>query len=116
MAKRGNVQISDFYCTKCGNRSIPLARRDGHYREAGHLKKLWCWHCKEEINHAEVRPFGEYNYDDFVEEFVLGRFVNGEKIPVADLKSCGNVSCRYNRDGKCWNSNNSFKCNLKEGD
>lgn len=114
MSKKTNIKISDFYCTKCGNKSIPIARRDGRYKEAGHLKKLWCYHCKEEVNHAEVRPFGKYSYFDFCEEFICGRFINGEKIPIAELKSCGRSDCRYNKNGKCWNSNNSFMCDLKQ--
>ena len=114
MARNREIQISDFYCTKCGNKSIPIARKEGRYKEAGHLKKLWCYHCKEEINHAEVRPFGGYNYEDFVEDFICGRFVNGKKIPIAQLRSCGRTNCRYNKHGKCWNSNNSFMCDLKQ--
>ena len=72
---------SEFYCTKCGRRGIPIARKVGKQREAGHLKKLYCPFCREEVNHAEIRPFGEYNYEDFKLEFDLGRFVNGNKIP-----------------------------------
>ena len=114
MARNKEIQISDFYCTKCGNKSIPIARKEGRYKEAGHLKKLWCYHCKEEINHAEVRPFGGYNYEDFVEDFICGRFVDGKKIPIAQLRSCGRTNCRYNKHGICWNSNNSFMCDLKQ--
>lgn len=114
MGKKADVKISDFYCTKCGGRSIPLPRKNGRFKEPGHLKSLWCFRCKEEVNHAEIRPFGDYSYDDFCEEFILGRFVNGHKIPIADLQSCGKIDCRYNRHGKCWNSNNSFPCNLKK--
>ena len=108
MARNKEIQISDFYCTKCGNKSIPIARKKGRYKESGHLKKLWCYHCKEEVNHAEVRPFGGYSYEDFVEDFICGRFVDGKKIPIAQLRSCGRTNCRYNKHGKCWNSNNSF--------
>lgn len=110
MPRNNAVEISDFYCTKCGNKSIPLARRNGRYREAGHLKKLWCYRCRAEVNHAEVRPFGNYDYNDFVEEFICGRFVNGEKEPIANLYSCSNTTCRYNKHGKCWNSNGSMNC------
>lgn len=114
MGKKADIKISDFYCTKCGKCSMSLPRRNGRYREPGHLKTLWCYHCKEEVNHAEIRPFGGYNYDDFCEEFICGRFVNGRRVPVAQLHGCGRSECRYNRDGKCWNANNSFACDLKK--
>ena len=72
---------STFYCTKCGNRGLPVIRRSGAEREAGHLKKLYCIHCKEEWNFAEVRPFGDYNYEDFLVEFRNGNFDNeGNRI------------------------------------
>lgn len=110
MAKNQEITTSEFYCTKCGRRGIPIARRIGSQREAGHLKKLYCLNCKEEVNHAEVRPFGDYNYEDFLEEFNLGRFVNGERVPGCDLLQCSKLECEYNRGGRCWNSNESFDC------
>ena len=39
MAKNQEITTSEFYCTKCGRRGIPIARRIGSQREAGHLKK-----------------------------------------------------------------------------
>lgn len=108
--KKQEHTTSDFYCTKCGRKGIPIVRRAGQQREAGHLKKLFCLYCQEETNHAEVRPFGAYNVEDFREEFELGRFVDGQKIPIAELMSCTNVKCEYNKSGKCWNSNHSYNC------
>ena len=41
----------------------------------------YCIHCKEEWNFAEVRPFGDYNYEDFLVEFRKGNFDNeGNRI------------------------------------
>ena len=111
MPRNKNVIKSDFYCTKCGKRGIPIARKAGQQRELGHLKKLFCLYCQEETNHAEVRPFGRYRYENFLEEFELGRYINGNKIPIADLMSCSQIDyCKYNKDGKCWNSNYSYEC------
>ena len=107
---RQQITLSDFYCTKCGKKGLPIVRRVGSQREAGHLKKLYCIYCKEEVNHAEVRPFGDYNYEDFKMEFELGRFVNGLKTPIAELNSCSKVDCKYNVNGKCWNSQETFDC------
>ena len=114
MPKNKTVVKNDFYCTECGNRGIPAARTTRHQREAGHLKRMYCLFCKKETNHAEIRPFGNYRYEDFREEFELGRFVDGVKIPVKDLKSCSNMECDYNKHGKYWNSNGSYKCETRE--
>lgn len=105
-----NHTTSEFYCTICGHQGIPIARNKGRQREAGHLKKLFCLRCGQETNHAEIRPFGSYTLDNFKEEFELGRFVDGNRIPVADLMSCSKVDCKYNKNGKCWNSNYSYDC------
>ena len=108
--KKSRITISNMYCTECGNRGIDIARRPGQQREAGHLKKLFCLNCQKETNHAEIRPFGSYTLKDFEEEFKLGRFINGNKIPIAELLSCSKINCEYNKNGKCWNSNYSFHC------
>ena len=108
---RNRVTLSDFYCTKCGKKGIPIARKVGAQREAGHLKKLYCLYCGEEVNHVEIRPFGNYKYEDFKQEFDLGRFTkDGLRKPIAELYSCSNIECQYNVNGKCWNSNNSYNC------
>lgn len=109
-SKTEKVIISDMYCTKCGKKGISIPRRPGQYRAAGHLKNLFCIYCKEETNHAEIRPFGSYTLDNFKEEFKLGRFVDGQKVPVTELISCKKIDCEYNRSGKCWNANRSYNC------
>lgn len=65
---------NDFYCVKCGNKGIPIARKKGQEREAGHLKKLYCLKCKDETNHVECKPFSHYEYTDFLDEFENGNF------------------------------------------
>lgn len=109
MAKPATI-TSDFYCVRCGQKGIPIARKNGAQREAGHLKKLYCMYCKEEINHAEVRAFGSYNYEDFKLEYDLGRFVNDQRVPLTDCLGCSKEECEYNINGKCWNANKSFNC------
>lgn len=72
---------SDFYCVLCGNKGIPIARRSGGKREAGHLKKLYCLKCKKETNHAEVQEWTHYEYKDFQFEFNNSNFSeNGDRI------------------------------------
>lgn len=103
-------EVSEFYCTCCGNKGIPIVRKPGQTREPGHLKKLYCLYCKTDTNHVEIRPYGKYYYEDFQEEFELGRFFEGKRIPVTQLMFCSKHNCNYNVNGRCWNSNYSFKC------
>lgn len=76
MAKNNNFAESEFYCTKCGKKGIPVLRRKGQEREAGHLKKLFCLNCQQECNHAECKPYSHYDYEDFKNEFENGNFNN----------------------------------------
>lgn len=109
MAKQP-LSFSDFYCVECGHKGIPIVRNIGAQRESGHLKNLFCLNCGKECNHAEIRPGSNYTYEDFKLEFESGRFVDGKRIPIADLISCNNSDCKYNFSGKCWNANKSFNC------
>lgn len=109
---------SRFFCTKCGREGLEVTRKKGQQREPGHLKKLYCIYCQEEVNHAEIREIGGYSIDDFKQEYNLGRFVNGNRIDTKDLLDCSCSSCQFNVNGKCWNSNWSNNCGhrVKEGD
>ena len=109
---------SRFFCTCCGREGIPIQRKKGSEREAGHLKQLYCIYCKKEVNHAEVREIGGYTIEDFKKEYLLGRFVNGVRVSENDLLGCSCDFCEYNINGKCWNSNNSYSCKyrIKDGD
>ena len=101
------TSISDFYCTECMSKGIPIPRQEGKQREPGHLKKMYCFKCNEKKNFVEIKPFGSYTYEDFQLEYELGRFKNGVRTPVKDLTGCKNYICQYNVDGRCWNSNYS---------
>ena len=65
---------SEFYCCKCGTKGIPIARKKGKAREAGHLKKLYCLKCGKETNHAECKEFTHYSKTDFEFERQYGNF------------------------------------------
>ena len=69
-----NISISDFYCTCCSHKGIPIIRTIGKEREPGHLKKLFCFTCQEEKNMVEIKPRGKYTLDDFLIEFKHGNF------------------------------------------
>jgi hypothetical protein len=110
MAKFYNMTPSRFFCTQCGREGIPVQRKKGQEREGGHLKKLYCMYCKQEVNHAEIREIGGYDIEDFKQEYNLGRFVDGNRIAIKDLLDCSCSSCPFNVNGKCWNSNWSNDC------
>ena len=72
---------SDFYCTQCGNKGLPVQRLKGQEREKGHLKILYCIYCNKETNHVEIRSDQKYTYKDFKTEFEYGNFnSSGERI------------------------------------
>lgn len=100
--KRMKIEISDFYCTCCGKKGICIPRKKGNAREKGHLKKMYCLYCQKEVNFAEVAPNSSYNYEMFKQEFEMGRFVDGIRIPIKELKFC-DKECKYNIDDRCWN-------------
>lgn len=75
MSRKSGFNIdSEFYCTSCGNKGIPIARRGSHGREAGHLKRLFCLHCQREVNHVECKANTKYDKDDFQFEFDYENF------------------------------------------
>lgn len=89
MPKNKEVITSDFYCTKCGNKGIPIARKIGKQKEPGHLKKLYCLYCKEEVNFVEVKEYGNtYTKEDFDLEYNFGNFSsNGDrKLPYKQFR------------------------------
>ena len=98
--KANNFLPSDFYCTECGRKGIPIIRIAGKEREAGHLKKLYCLYCQKETNHAEIRPFGKYNKEDFKKE---------------NLMFCSKEDCEFNVNKRCWNCSYSFDCEYRIG-
>ena len=71
---RKNIVMSEFYCTQCGAKGLPVWRRRGNEREAGHLKKLYCLKCSRETNHAEFKEYTHYQFEDFKTEYEYGNF------------------------------------------
>ena len=77
----GKMLQSDFYCTECGKKGMPLPRKEGQMREAGHLKKIYCLYCGRETNMVEIRPIGTgYTLQDFEDEMRYGNFRDGNRI------------------------------------
>jgi hypothetical protein len=109
---KADFTISRFFCCGCGQEGIMIPRKVGNQRKKGHLKKIYCVRCGE-FNHVEIQPSSSYTVENFKEEFNLGRFVNGERVPIAELDNCKEEKCDYCKNGKCWNANHSFNKCLK---
>lgn len=82
--RANNYTISNFYCTRCGKKGIPISRPKSLQREFQHYKRLYCVYCQEEINHVEIREFDNYSYEDFKEDFEAGKFIQEEIIDEED--------------------------------
>lgn len=72
MAYRGIYVEHSFYCINCGNKGIPLMRKQGMMREAMHRKRLYCYHCRTDVNHVECRTLEEI--EAFKEDFEQGLY------------------------------------------
>ena len=113
MSKNCKQVQSRFFCTKCGKEGLPVYRKMGQERKSGHLKKLYCLYCGEETNHCEIKDSGKYTYEDFEQEFKMGRFIEGKREALEDCLNCSKENCPFNLNGKCWNANNSIQCSHK---
>ena len=96
--------LSDFYCTCCGHKGIPVIRKIGAERESGHLKKLFCLYCQEERNMVEIKNKGKYTLEDFEIEYNEGNFINGERIKPYKQFIAEHYQNK-NRRGKGYNGN-----------
>ena len=66
------LESHDFFCTCCGNKGIGIWRNTAAQRGRGHLKKLYCIHCKREVNHYEC--YNEADVEKFKRKFENGDF------------------------------------------
>ena len=79
----GKIDIHDFYCMNCGNKSLPCVRPQAHRREQFHRKKLYCATCGFVVNHIECRS--DEDAYKFKEAFKNGEFQEEVKN---SLKEC----------------------------
>jgi len=80
---------SEMYCTQCGKRNIPVQRKIGQEREPGHLKRMWCIHCRKEVNMVEIKEkCSGYTYEDFRDEFNWKNFDKdgNRRLSLSDFK------------------------------
>jgi hypothetical protein len=76
-----------FYCLQCGNKGIPLMRKVAKKKEPFHRKRLYCFHCKTEINHIECK--NDWEVKEFKENFMKGVYVNEAQASVSFIRSGG---------------------------
>ncbi len=74
-----------FYCMNCGNRGIPIARSRGHLRGRMHRKKIYCMHCKTEVNHIECKDMADV--EEFMTNFKNGVYKNEAEESISHVRS-----------------------------
>ncbi len=82
---KSNIEQHQFYCIKCGQAGMPLARQASRRRERFHRKVLYCIHCKEEVNHIECK--NEADIIEFKENFANGVYKDECEESLAYLRS-----------------------------
>ncbi len=87
MARAKKTDLHDFYCIKCGNKGIPIARQRSHNHGKFHRKKLYCLHCKQETNHVECK--NEIETYEFLEDFRNGVYEDEAKEYISDVRDTG---------------------------
>ena len=66
------TEIHDFYCIKCGEKALSLPRKISHKYQKHHFKKLWCYHCGQEINTVECR--NDQEVKEFKDKWDAGEY------------------------------------------
>lgn len=69
---RNTYDVHEFYCMKCGQKNMSLQRKVNHKHAKHHRKKLWCWHCKQEVNCIECK--NDQEVQEFLENFKAGKY------------------------------------------
>ena len=79
--------IHEFRCMNCGKPGIPLARKQSHLHGRLHRKKLYCPHCKAEVNHIEIKS--EDDLQEFLENWEAGEYYDEAQESMAHCGSAG---------------------------
>lgn len=88
MARRNNKMVmNDFYCMNCGKKNMTLPRRDSHQHGRFHRKRLYCFYCKEEVNHIECKTYEDVM--EFRENFENGVYEDEAKDSISYVRSRG---------------------------
>lgn len=73
-----------FFCMKCGMENFTIPRKGNQKHEKFHRKKLYCWHCRCEVNNIECRNQAEV--DEFRENFENGVYKDECEESLAAIK------------------------------
>ena len=84
MGRNCNYEEHSFFCLRCGNKGIPVQRKKGFQHADNHRKKLYCIHCKEEVNHIECKTFEDVI--NFKENFQNGVYQNEAEESVSFVR------------------------------
>lgn len=82
-----NIEFHSFMCINCGKRAYTLPRPKGHKYKQGHLKKLYCPHCKQEFNCVEC--FDDKDVIKFRENFEKGEYNEEKENSISALRNPG---------------------------
>ena len=87
MGRHATCAEHNFYCLKCGNKGIPLMRKQGFQHERMHRKKLYCIHCHQEVNHIECKTLEDVEI--FKENFLKGVYIDEAEASVSYVRDSG---------------------------
>ena len=82
--KKGAVIYTDIYCMNCGNHSV-IPRKTGKQKEPFHRKKFYCYRCKMEVNHIELKNF--LQIEEFKSNLEEGAYRNEVKDSVSHVRA-----------------------------
>lgn len=82
-----NYTEHKFYCMKCGNKGIPIMRRDAKKHTPFHRKKLYCLYCKTEVNHIECT--NQLEVAEFKDNFEKGAYIDESEASISFIRSGG---------------------------
>ena len=82
-----SIAAHRFFCIQCGNEGIPIFRNQGHKHSRFHRKKLYCPHCKCEINHIECQT--DEDVYEFKMKFEEGAFIDEVEESLAVIRATG---------------------------
>lgn len=74
-----------FFCLACGQRGIPIQRKQGFKHKDNHRKKLYCIHCKQEVNHIECKTFEDI--EEFYKNFENGVYKDEGQNSLSFIRS-----------------------------
>ena len=68
--KNLSFQSTDLVCLECGN-VYSIMRKSRALKEVSHIKDLWCYKCKKDVKHYEVRDIEKFIATDSLDEVKL---------------------------------------------